>query len=76
MRTPKAPRNQTGFIEHFARSALECDGSSHRFFIGVPEPRFATQKSKMKTPVIIRASIQTKSMLNHACRNIAIPSFS
>ena len=38
--------------------------------------RTTTQENKMKTPVIISASIQTKSMLNHARRNIAIPSFS
>jgi len=35
----------------------------------------ATQKNRIKTPVIISASIQTKSMLNHARRNIATPSF-
>jgi len=31
MRTPKASRNETAVMKHFARSALECDASSHRF---------------------------------------------
>ena len=34
------------------------------------------KENRIKTPVIISASIQTKSMLNHARRNIATPSFS
>ena len=34
------------------------------------------QNTRIKTPVIISASIQTKSMLNHARRSIATPSFS
>ena len=42
---------------------------------GKVEPT-ANQKNRIKTPVIISASIQTKSMLNHARRSIATPSFS
>ena len=34
------------------------------------------QNTRINTPVIISASIQTKSMLNHARRRIATPSFS
>ena len=40
------------------------------------ESAFAIQKNRINTPVIISASIQIKSMLNHARRNIATPSFS
>ena len=36
----------------------------------------ANQNTRIKTPVIISASIQTRSMLNHARRSIATPSFS
>ena len=38
--------------------------------------RLEESKDRINTPVIISASIQTKSMLNHARRNIATPSFS
>ena len=36
----------------------------------------ANQRKRINTPVIISASIHTKSMLNHARRNIVTPSFS
>ena len=61
----------------FVRSAFWSAMRPRIAFVSVsPNDALATQKSRINTPVIISASIHTKSMLNHARRNIATPSFS
>ena len=61
-------------ITIFTRPALSnCVQCANREF---EQSQQRNQKMRINTPVIMSASIQIKSMLNHARRSIATPSFS
>src|SRR5439155_24532050 len=69
-RTPKASRKEKNSLVNFARSALECDESSHRFHLRcrLPVGSFRNFVHDFVTPEVIDERVACLYRMHHAFR--------